>query len=110
MGAILPNVVDADIGFTIEGKSSLVEILNEARVSVGKTPTTSNTKIAASFQFKKEGAEIFQEALNDKRDELKNISISMSYILNFRKQETGRYCRKEHKLTKNFYNLINQIL
>ncbi len=110
MGAVLPKVVNAEIGFTIEGKSSLAQILKRALVSVGKTPTMPNTKIAASFQFNKEDAEIFQNALNENGDELKDVSISIPYILNFRKKENNMYCRREHKLQKNIYKLLNQIL
>lgn len=110
MGGVLPEVVDANIGFTIEGKSSLVQILNESKVSIGKTPAMSNTKIAASFQFKKEDAEIINEVLDENGSDLKNISISITYILNFRKNDSRIYCKREHKLKKNFYELLNQIL
>ena len=110
MGAVIPEVVDADNGFAIEGKSSLVKILNRARVSVGKTPTMPHTKIAASFQFSQKDSKIFHSALKDNGNELKNVVVSIPYILNFRKNGTGIYCRKQHKLKKNFYKLLNQIL
>ncbi|TVZ14877.1 hypothetical protein [Maribacter sp. MAR_2009_72] len=110
MGAVIPAVVDGDNGFTIEGKSQLVQILKGTRASVGTTPTMSNTKIATSFQFNEEEAKILADALKDNGDDLKNVSISMRYILNFRKNETGMRCRREHTLTKNLYELLNQIL
>lgn len=110
MGAVIPEVVDADNGFTIEGKSQLVQILNKTRASVGKTPTMSNTKVAASFQFSEEETKILREALKGNGDHLKNTFISVPYILNFRKNESGKHFKKEHKLTKNFYELLNHIL
>jgi len=108
MGAVMPEAVNPEVGFTIEGKSNLTAILNRSLTGIGKTIVTPNAKIAASFRLNKNDASIFGNALSTNADELKNVEITLHYNLNFR--DAGGKTKTEFTLNKNLYELLNQKL
>lgn len=108
MGAVMPEAVNPDVGFTIDGKSDLVEILNRSITGIGKTIEMPNAKIAASFQLNKNDAKVFGNALKSNDKELKYIEINLHYTLNFK--DNGVNVTTELTLNKNFYELLNQKL
>ena len=108
MGAVMPEAVTPEVGFTIEGKSELTEILNRSITGIGKSIVMPNAKIAASFQLNENDAKVFGDALKSNDNELKNIEINLHYILTFR--DNGASAKTKLTLNKNFYELLNQKL
>ena len=104
MGAVIPEVKNDD-GFVIEGTSKLVDILNRSMVHIGKATPIANTKIAASFQLNQEDTLFLDNALKNNKTDLKNTYLTLIFYLNYPPKPY-----RTHKLTKNFYELLNHSL
>ena len=108
MGAVMPEAMDPEKGFTITGKSPLVNILNRSITAIGRPTVLSNAKTAASFHFKTEDLLTIKSVIEENSSDLKHVMLTLSYYLVLRQNRTGKTIKTEFILKNNFFNLLNQ--
>lgn len=107
MDAVIPESKNYSEGFAIEGTSTLVQILNRSKTSMGTTTVMPHAKIAASFQLNNEDSKVFDQALKNNSSELKNTWLVLNYQIKFRKKGVSSPLDTPYQLKQSFEKLIN---
>ena len=108
MGAVMPEAETVEQKISIEGNSTVAEILNNSKSTIGKTAILPNTKMAASFHLKKDDAIKFQEILTNNSSELEDVYLVLYFQLNYKEPGKPGISKANYKLEQNLKNLLNQ--
>lgn len=108
MGAAMPEIETLQQEIKIEGNSTIAEILNNSKSTIGKTANLPNTKMAASFQLNKEDAIKFQQILSNNSSELEDVYLVLYFQLKYKEPGIPGISKTNYKLEQNLKNLLNQ--
>ncbi|WP_203258782.1 hypothetical protein [Hyunsoonleella ulvae] len=107
MGAVTPELDTEHSKLYITGSSPLVDVLNTSATTIGKTPTFSNSKTACSFKLNSADAQSLKTAIDNNSQDLKDIYLSMHFVITFRKKGQSTPHKTVYKLEQNLYKLLN---
>ena len=107
MGAVTPELDTQYSNINITGSSPLVKALNTSATSLGKVPTYSNSKTAISFKLNSDNAQALKTAIANNSQDLKDIFLSMHFVIKFRKKGKSTPHKTVYKLEQNLYKLLN---
>ncbi len=107
MGAVTPELDEEQENLTIKGTSPLVDILNKSATTIGRVPTFSHSKTASSFKLNNDDAQTLKIAIDNNTEDLKNIFLSMNFIIKFKGEHDRVPNKEDYTLEQNLYKLLN---
>lgn len=110
MGAVTPELDQEHTQLYIKGTSPLVEILNKSATTIGSVPMFSNSKTASSFKLNNSDADTLKIAIENNTEDLKDIFLSMNFVIHFRRKHENVPHKIVYTLEKDLYKLLNKPL